>query len=308
MGGLLFQEEQMLKVLRTGEDRLHPHSVPRISPTALVTELAQRHNLRGPGFVVNSACASAAHALGQAYRSVQFGESDIVLSGGAEAPISRFTLTAFSLLGVMARKAGPPEQACKPFDRHRDGFVLGEGAGMLVLEEREHARGRGARIYGELCGFGQSLGAHHAVAVRPDGQDAADAMRAALADAQLPPDAIAYVNAHGTGTVDNDAAEARALRAVFGDAAQTLPVSSIKGLTGHTLGAAGALEAVATLLALAEGQLPANANCTERDEACAVGVIQGEPRLTRGRYALSNSFGFGNINVALAFGRYSDES
>lgn len=307
LGGLLFQEEQMWKVLRTGEDRIHPHSVPRISPTALITEVAQRRNLRGPGFVVSSACASAAHALGQAFRSIQHGEADVVLSGGAEAPISRFTLTAFSLLGVLARKPGTAGQACKPFDRNREGFVLGEGAGMLVLEELDHARARGARIYGEICGFGQSLGAHHAVAVRPDGEDAADAMRAALEDAQLPPDAIAYVNAHGTGTVDNDVAESRALHAVFGEGAATLPISSIKGVTGHTLGAAGALEAIATLLALKHGQLPPSANCETRDEACAIGVITGEPRSTRGRYALSNSFGFGNINVTLALGRCSDD-
>lgn len=308
LGGLMFQEEQMWKVLRSGQDRIHPHSVPRISPTALVTELALRFGLRGPGFVVSSACASAAHAIGQAFRSIQHGESDLIITGGAEAPLSHFTLTAFSLLGVLARKPGDPARAGRPFDVDRDGFVLGEGAGVLVLEELEHARRRGASIHGELCGFGQSLGAHHAVAVRPDGEDAADAMRAALEDARLPPQAIGYVNAHGTGTLDNDAVEARALHAVFGPAARTLAVSSIKGATGHSLGAAGGLEAIATILALAQGRLPPSANCHNPDPACEVDVVVGEARPAGIQYALSNSFGFGNINVALAFGRYSDDS
>lgn len=307
LGGLMFQEEQMWKVLRSGENRVHPHSVPRISPTALVTELAMRFQLRGPGFVVSSACASGAQALGHAFRSVRMGETDVMLAGGAEAPITKFTLTAFSLLNVLARKSEAPEQACKPFDQRRDGFVLGEGAGMLVLEEREHARARGARIYAELCGFGQTLGAHHAVAVRPDAEDAALAMQAALRDAEIDPEAIGYVNAHGTGTVDNDIAESRALQIVFGKLTTALPVSSIKPLTGHSLGAAGALEAVATVLTLSQRRIPPSANCSQRDALCNINVVQGESRATNTRFALSNSFGFGNINVALAFGRDNDE-
>lgn len=297
----------MWRILRSGENRLHPHSVPRISPTALVTELAQAHNLRGPGFVVSSACASGGHAIGQAYRSIASGEADLIVTGGAEAPLTRFTLTAFSLLGVLARGAQEPRRACKPFDRERDGFVLGEGAGVLVLESLERAQSRGARIYGEVCGFGQSLGAHHAVHVRPDGDDAAAAMQAALQDARIPADAVGYVNAHGTGTRENDTAEASALRAVFG-AGPGVAVSSIKPLMGHTLGAAGALEAIATMLSLFHGQIPPSANCEDQDPDCNLDVVRGSARPTRTRYAVSNSFGFGNINVALVLGRYSDGS
>lgn len=302
LGGLQFQEEQMWRVMQSRESRMHPHTVPRVSPTAMITDVAQALQLRGPGFVISSACASSAHALGQAMRTIAQGDADIVVAGGAETPLSPFSMTAFSLLGVLAKAADEPAAACRPFDEKRDGFVLGEGAGALVLEALPHAQARNARIYGILHGYGQSLGAYHAVHARPDGEDAAAAMLAALRDAGVSPEQIGYVNAHGTATRENDVAEARAMQLVFGAGAASVPISSIKPITGHTLGAAGVLEAIATVKALDEGLLPPNANLGARDPLCPLAVL-ATPTPTRARFAISNSFGFGNVNVALLFGK-----
>ena len=306
IGGILFQEEQMWRVLRAHESRIHPHTVPRVSTTAMITEVAQALSLRGPGFVISSACASSAHALGQALRTIQCGDADVIVAGGAEAPLTHFSMTAFSLLGVLAKSPGPPGAACKPFDERRDGFVLGEGAGALVLESLDHATARGARIYARLCGYGQSLGGYHAVHARPDGEDAAAAMRAALRDADVALGQIGYVNAHGTGTREGDVAEARAMHLVFGEDVQRVPISSIKPITGHTIGAAGVLEALACVKALESGLLPPNANLSSPDPTCALALV-AEPTAFEAkggaRVALSSSFGFGNVNVSLLFGR-----
>lgn len=306
LGGIQFQEEQMWRVLRAREDRIHPHTVPRVSTTAMVTEVAQALALRGPGFVISSACASSAHALGQALRTIQCGDADVMVAGGAEAPLTHFSMTAFSLLGVLAKLSGEPATACKPFDEQRDGFVLGEGAGALVLESLDHATARGARIYARLCGYGQSLGAFHPVHARPDGEDAAAAMVGALREAGMDPREIGYVNAHGTATRENDMAEARAMHLVFGDDVRRVPISSVKPITGHALGAAGVLEALATVKALETGLLPPNANLSSLDPSCALHVpTTATPfRSTGGwRAAVSNSFGFGNVNVSLLFAR-----
>jgi 3-oxoacyl-[acyl-carrier-protein] synthase II len=302
LGGIQFQEEQMWRVLRSADNRIHPHTVPRVSPTALITEIAQTFALRGPGFVVSSACASSAHAVGQAFRTIQNGDADVMLAGGSETPLSPFSMTAFALLGVLAKTGIDPTKACRPFDISRDGFVLGEGAGALVLESVDHARARGAHVYALLHGYGQTLGAYHAVHTRPDGEDAADAMLAALRDAGVSPQQVGYVNAHGTGTRENDLAEARAMRLVFGEGTTNVPVSSIKPIIGHSLGAAGVMEAVATVKALQEGVLPPNANLTGQDPQCALQVVETS-RPCDLRFALSNSFGFGNVNVALLFGK-----
>jgi 3-oxoacyl-[acyl-carrier-protein] synthase II len=306
VGGIQFQEEQMRRVLRACENRVHPHTVPRVSTTAMVTEVAQALSLRGPGFVISSACASSAHALGQAMRTIQSGDADVIVAGGSEAPLTRFSMTAFSLLGVLAKAEGAPGAACKPFDKRRDGFVLGEGAGALVLESAEHAKARGVRIRARLRGYGQSLGGHHPVHARPDGEDAAAAMLAALRDAGVSPGQIGYVNAHGTGTRENDLAEARAMRLVFGEEVRRVPVSSIKPITGHTLGAAGILEALACVQALESGLLPPNANLSSPDPECALAVVTAPTpfeAMGGSRLALSNSFGFGNVNVSLLFER-----
>lgn len=308
LGGIQFQEEQMWRVLRSREDRIHPHTTPRVASTAMLAEVAHGIGLRGPGYVINSACASSAHAIGQAMRAIRYGDADVMLAGGAEAPLTRFSLMAFSLLGVLSRADSGPGSACKPFDERRDGFVLGEGAGALVLEEAGHARKRGARVYARLSGYGQSLGAYHPVHARPDGSDAAASMVSAIRDAGRQPAQVGYVNAHGTATRENDLAEARAMQLVFGAAQEQPPISSIKPVTGHTLGAAGALEAVATVKALEVGMMPPNPNLGRPDPACAVHVLTtASPFSDRGgtRVALSNSFGFGNINVSLLFERNS---
>jgi 3-oxoacyl-[acyl-carrier-protein] synthase II len=306
LGGIQFQEEQMWRVLRAHESRIHPHTVPRVSATAMVTEVAQALSLRGPGFVISSACASSAHAVGQALRTIQCGDADVMVAGGAESPLTHFSMTAFSLLGVLAKLPGNPGAACKPFDEQRDGFVLGEGAGALVLESLDHATARGARIYARLCGYGQSLGGYHAVHARPDGEDAAAAMFGALRDGGMGTGEIGYVNAHGTATRENDIAEARAMRLVFGDEVRRVPISSVKPITGHTLGAAGVLEALATVKALDTGVVPPNANLSSLDPACVLHVptaVTPFPSTVGMRAALSNSFGFGNVNVSLLFAR-----
>jgi 3-oxoacyl-(acyl-carrier-protein) synthase len=302
MGGLLFHEEQMWKAIATGQMRLHPHSVPRISPAAVLTEVSLAHELRGPGYVVTSACASAAHAIGQGLRLVQSGAADVMVVGGTEAPLTPFTFAAFERLGVMARGPAGAVPVCRPFDRRRTGFVLGEGAAALVLEAEAHAHARGARAHAALLGYGQSLGAHHPVHARPDGIDAAAAMTAALAEGAVPPARLGYVNAHGTGTLENDAAEAAALQLTLGARAREVPVSSSKGVFGHTLGAAGALEAVVTCLALERQVLPPSAGCEELDPQCALRVLT-RPLEQPVETALSNSFGFGNVNVSLLFAR-----
>lgn len=304
LGGIQFQEEQMWRVLRSREDRIHPHTSQRVCATALLTEVALALGLHGPGYVVNSACASSAHAIGQAMRAIRNGEADVMLAGGAEAPLTHFSMMAFGLLGVLSHAAGPPAAACKPFDRERDGFVLGEGAAALVLESIEHAERRGARVYARLSGYGQSLGAYHPVHARPDGSDAAAAMRAALGDAGIEPARVSYVNAHGTATRENDSAESKAMTLVFGAPDGQPAISSTKPVTGHTLGAAGALEAVATVKALEAGIMPPNANLVALDPECAVrALVEPTPFPAGARVALSNSFGFGNINVSLVFER-----
>jgi 3-oxoacyl-[acyl-carrier-protein] synthase II len=304
LGGIQFQETQMWRVLRSREPRIHPHTAPRVCATAILTEIAQAMGLHGPGHVVNSACASSAHAIGQAMRAIRFGEADVMVAGGAEAPLSYFSLLAFGLLGVLSHAEGPPSAACKPFDRRRDGFVLGEGAAALVLEEADHARRRGAAVRARILGYGQSLGAYHPVHARPDGEDAAQAMRAALRDADRAPGQVGYVNAHGTATRENDLAEARAMRRVFGPTGEQPRISSIKPVTGHTLGAAGALEAVATVKALEAGVMPPNPNLVSQDPECALRVATEPTPFPSGtRLAMSSSFGFGNVNVSLIFER-----
>jgi 3-oxoacyl-[acyl-carrier-protein] synthase II len=302
MGGLFFHEEQMWKAISSGEMRVHPHSVPRVSPAAVLTEVSLAHGLRGPGYVVTSACASSAHAIGQGLRLIQAGAADVMIVGGTEAPLTPFTFAAFERLGVMARGPAGELPVCRPFDKQRTGFVLGEGAGALVLEAEPHAQARGARAHAALLGYGQSLGAYHPVHARPDGSDAAAAITAALADGELQPLQVGYVNAHGTGTLENDRAESAALALALGSYGREIPVSSSKGIFGHTLGAAGALEAIVSCLALAHQVLPPSAGFEQADGECPLHILT-RPHPARVEAALSNSFGFGNVNVSLLFAR-----
>lgn len=295
LGGQIAEEDGYMDLFARGRSRMHPFSIPRAMANAGASAIAMEFGLRGPSFTISTACSSANHALGQAAWLVRNGTADVALAGGSEAPFCRGHLKAWEALRVVS------PDTCRPFSRDRSGMVLGEGAGILVLEEWERARARGARIYAELAGFGMSADAFHLTQPSPEG--AALAIRAALEDAGLEPSEVGYVNAHGTATAANDPAEVKALRLAFGEHAARLAVSSTKSMHGHALGAAGALEAAATVLALHEGTLPPTANFTAADPECDLDVIPNSARELEVAAAISNSFAFGGLNAVLAFRR-----
>ncbi len=294
LGGQGTQEAAYASLFRDG-GRIHPLSIPRTMANAGASHISMEFGLTGPAYTVSTACSSSNHAIGLALRMVQHGEAEVALAGGGEAPFTAGMLKAWEAMRVIS------PDTCRPFSKDRNGMILGEGAAMLVLEPLEAARARGARIYAELAGCGMSSDAQHITQPSPKG--AAAAMRAALRDAGLAPEQVSYINAHGTGTQANDAAETRAIRAVFVTHAGRLAVSSTKSLHGHALGAAGALEAVATLLALREGVLPPTINFTEPDPECDLDVVPNQSRVAQVECALSNSFAFGGLNAVLAFRR-----
>ncbi|HKM90883.1 MAG TPA: beta-ketoacyl-[acyl-carrier-protein] synthase family protein [Candidatus Acidoferrales bacterium] len=293
LGGQTAEDAQFEVLYRQGRNRVHPLTIPRTMANAAASMLSMEFGLRGPAFTISTACSSSSHAIGLAAQMVRSGAAQLALAGGSEAPFSYGLLKAWEAMRVIS------PDTCRPFSRDRKGMILGEGAAMLVLEPYEAARARGARIHGELVGFGMSSDAHHIT--QPSAEGAALALSAALRDADLAPESIGYINAHGTGTPGNDSTETRAIRQVFGEHAKRLPVSSTKSLHGHTLGAAGALEAVASILALREGVLPPTANYTEPDPECDLDVVPNASRALRVEYALSNSFAFGGLNAVLAF-------
>jgi nodulation protein E len=285
------------RLFEAGNPRLHPLTVPRLMTSAPASLISMEHELRGPAFSVASACASANHAIAQALSLLRHGQADAMLAGGSEAPLSYGCLKAWEALRVMA------QDTCRPFSRDRRGMVMGEGSAMFVLEAEAHARRRGAAILAELAGAGMSADAGDIVL--PDPAGAARAMRLALADAGLPPEAIDYVNAHGTGTSANDPMETEAIHHVFGAHATRLAVSSSKSMLGHSLGASGALELIATVKALETGILPPTANFTEADPACDLDYVPNESRPGAVRAAISNSFAFGGLNAVLVVRRYA---
>lgn len=279
----------------TGDDRVHPFTLPRSMPSAVASQVSFDLGLRGPSYAVASACASAGHAIGQAFHAVANGLLDLAVTGGCDAPIVPGVIRAWEALGMLS------PDVCRPFSRDRSGTVLGEGAGILVLEAWNKATARGARIHGEVVGFGMSADAADLIA--PDVHGAVRAMQAALDDACEPPEAVGYANAHGTGTRLNDRAEAEALRRVFGPRLPDLPVSSVKAMLGHTIGACGGIDAVVTVLALRDRILPPTMNFREADPQCAIDCVPGRSRLTEADLALSNSFAFGGLNAVLALRR-----
>jgi nodulation protein E len=293
LGGQITEEEGYIDLFARGRARMHPFSIPRAMANAGASAIAMEMGSRGPALTISTACSSSNHALGQALTLVRHGAAEVALAGGSEAPFCRGHLKAWEAL-----RAVSPD-TCRPFSRDRSGLVLGEGGGILVLEELERARARGARIYAELAGAGMSADAFHLTQPSPEG--AAAAISAALADAELRPEEIGYVNAHGTATTANDPAETRALRIALGEHAARVAVSSTKSMHGHALGAAGALEAAATVLALAQGTLPPTANFTTPDPECDLDVIPNTARQAAVGAALSNSFAFGGLNAVLAF-------
>jgi len=301
LGGLLFHEEQMIAAFDRGANRINPMSVPRISPNAVASQIAIRHGLRGPNLAVSTACASGAHAIGEAFRKIQHGDADVCLAGGVEAPLTRFNFGAYCAMRVLSKNNGNPSGASRPFDLGRDGFVMGEGGAVLVLEERERAIGRGATVLAEVSGYASNSGAHHMVMPDPKGADAARVMSAALKDAGIT--RVDLISAHATSTKANDAAETTAIKEVFGQDAYGIPITATKSMIGHAIGAAGAIEAVACVKAIEQQFVPPTINLEQPDPACDLDYVPRHGRSHRIDAILSNSFGFGNCNVSLIFSK-----
>lgn len=299
MGGIQSWEAQFTQFLTKGPRRVSPLLVPMMIPDMACGQIAIAYGLRGPNYDITSACASAAHATGSAFRHIMHGDADVMVAGGGEAAISRFTIAGFCNMGALSKLNSEPEKASRPFDRSRDGFVMGEGAGIVVLEELEHARRRGAQIHCELVGYGATADAYHITAPDPDAMGATAVMREAIAEAGLTPDDIDYVNAHGTSTPLNDASEVKALYAVFGDHAKQLAVNSTKSMIGHGLGAAGSMEFVAMALQVKHQRVHATINYVTPDDGVDLDFVKDAARDCRIRAALSNSFGFGGHNACL---------
>src|SRR5256712_12228668 len=287
-----------------GPDRVSPFFIPMMIVNMASGMVSMRFGAKGPNSAVVTACATGNHAVGDAFRLIQRGDADVMIAGGAEAIIVPLTIAGFCSMKAMSTRNEEPEKASRPFDAARDGFVCGEGGGILVLESLEHARGRDARIYGEVVGYGMTGDARHLPAPDREGDGAARAMAAALADARLSPSDIGYINAHGTSTPYNDKFETVAIKRVFGEHARRLAVSSTKSMTGHLLGAAGGIEAIATVLALRDGVLPPTINYEKPDPDCDLDYVPNQARKQAVDVAMSNAFGFGGTNATLLFRRY----
>jgi 3-oxoacyl-[acyl-carrier-protein] synthase II len=285
--------------------RVSPFMIPMMIVDMAAGEIAMKYGPKGPNLATVSACASSAHAIGQAADTIRRGQADVMLAGGSEAGLIPVAIGAFNAMHALSRRNDAPEKASRPFDKERDGFVFSEGAGCLVLEDLDHALARGATIVGEVLGFGQTADAHHVTAPPPGAEGAVRAIRMAIEDAGISADDIGYVNAHGTSTQANDGAETSALKTVFGPRAKDVPISSTKSMTGHTLGAAGAIEAVICVLAMRDGVLPPTINQEIADPECDLDYVPNTSRRATVRYSLSNSMGFGGHNVALVIGRGS---
>jgi 3-oxoacyl-[acyl-carrier-protein] synthase II len=296
------------KVLHSkGPDRVSPFTVPQLMPNASAGQIAMALGLRGPNFCTTTACAASNHALGLAFQAIRLGEADAMVAGGSEAAFVDVALVAFAQMTALSTKFNDrPTEASRPFDSLRDGFVMGEGAGALILEEREHALARGATIHAEMIGFGQSADAFHITAPSEDGSGAALAMRRALRSAEVPAEEVGYINAHATSTPTGDVSEAKAIRLAFGDHADRLAVSATKSMIGHLFGAAGAVEGVATVLAIRDGILPPTMNLTHPDPACDLDLIPNQARKTQVEVAMSNGFGFGGHNAVVMFRRHHE--
>jgi 3-oxoacyl-[acyl-carrier-protein] synthase II len=304
LGGAAFAEEQYGIYLKEGIRRVRPTLALSVFGGAASCNIAIDLGVTGPTSANTDSCASAAIAIGEAARVIRAGEADLMLAGGVECPLTPLIFGAFDLIRAMSTRNGAPASACRPFDRARDGFVMGEAAAVLVLERLEHACGRGAQIYGEVLGYASTNDAYHMTAPLPSGHQAARAMRVALADAGLAPDRIDYINAHGSSTPLNDSTETRAIKTVFGDHAHRIPISGTKSMHGHALGATGAVEAVICMLSLRHDYLPPTINLDDPDPECDLDYVPHRGRTARTSHILSNSFGFGGINAALVFGRY----
>jgi 3-oxoacyl-[acyl-carrier-protein] synthase II len=305
IGGCETFQEQCRVLFSRGPGKVSPFFVPMMISNMGPGQITISLGFRGPSWTTVTACTSSSNAIGDAVRLIERGESELVIAGGSEAPVIEICLAGFCSMKAMSCRNEEPEKASRPFDAGRDGFVIAEGAGMLILEEEGAARRRGARIYAEIAGYGMSSDAFHIVAPDPTGSGAALSMRRALTDAGITPEQVDYINAHGTSTPPGDIAETTAVKTVFGQHAYKLAVSSTKSMTGHLLGAAGAVEAIACVLAIREQEIPPTINYEEPDPECDLDYVPNLKRSARLGYVLSNSFGFGGHNATLVFKRYS---
>ncbi len=299
IGGIYELEHTMHVAREKGIDRISPFFIPKMISNAMAGQAAIRYNLQGTSYVTVSACASGSHAIGSALRTIQWGEADIMMTGGSEAATSPLGLAGFCAMKALSTRNDEPERASRPFDKDRDGFVMGEGAACLILEEYEHAKARGAEIYAEVVGYGSTDDAHHITAPREDGDGSTRAIKLALDEAGINPEEVDYVNAHGTSTELNDKCETLALKNVFGDHAYKLQVSSTKSMVGHLLGASGALELAASALSVKRGQLHPTINYETPDPDCDLDYVPNEARECETKVVISNSLGFGGHNTCL---------
>jgi len=304
IGGLSSLEEQHRKGLEKGFDRLSPFFIIQMIINMAPGLISMRYGCKGPNWAPVSACATSAHAIGEAWKSIRLGETDAVIAGGSEAAITPLGMGGFSVMKALSNRNGDPSAASRPFDKDRDGFVMGEGAGIIVLEEMEAAKKRGANILAELVGYGANSDAHHVTQPAPEGEGAARCMRLALQSAGMNPEDVGYINAHGTSTPFNDANETKAIKAVFGAHARKVAVSSTKSMTGHMLGAAGGAEAVVAVQTLLRGVIPPTINYTTPDPDCDLDYVPNQAREQRVDAVMSNSFGFGGTNAVLVFKRF----
>ena len=308
LGGVQTIERTYRALIEKGPRRgISPYFVPEIIVNITPGHVSIRHKYAGPNLSHVSACATGAHSIGEAMRAIQRDDADVMVAGGGEATVTELGVGGFNAMHALSKRNAEPTRASRPWDKGRDGFVCAEGAGVLVIEELEHARRRGARIYAELRGYGLSSDAHHITAPPDDGAGAARCMRMALRDGRIDPAQVGYINAHGTSTTQGDIAETRAVQAVFGEHARRLAMSSTKSMTGHTLGAAGGIEAAITALALTRGVLPPTINYETPDPDCDLDYVPNQAREQRVDVAMSNSFGFGGTNAALIMSRYKGD-
>jgi len=306
MGGMGVVEEYSLVVREKGYRRITPFFIPMVIPNMAAGQVAIFFGAKGPNTAVCTACAAGNHAIGEAFRLIREGLAEVMICGGTESLITPLSVGGFAIMKALSTRNDEPQRASRPFDAKRDGFVIAEGCGILVLESLEHAKARGAKIYAEIVGYGLNADAYHMTAPHPEGEGAARCMEMALSDAGLKPQDVDYINAHGTSTPLNDAAETKAIKKVFGDHAHRLAISSTKSMTGHLLGGAGGLEAVFTVKTIHEGIIPPTINYEEPDPECDLDYVPNEARRTEVRVAMSNAFGFGGTNAVLVFKKFEE--
>ena len=304
IGGMVVYHDEHRKLLEKGPRRVSPFFIPMMIPDIVPGHLSMKYGFMGPNFSTVSACASASHGIGVGYMHIVYGDADAMIVGGSEAVMTEMSFAGFSNMKALSSRNDAPEKASRPFDKERDGFVIGEGAGILILEELEHARKRGANIYAELAGYGFTGDAHHITAPHPEGKGAVLAMKRALEVAGLNPEDVDYINAHGTSTPPNDRTETKAVKTLFKDHAHKLAMSSNKSMIGHLLGASGAVEGVAAVLSVSKGMMPPTMNYEVPDPDCDLDYVPNKAREANIQAALSNSFGFGGHNVCLCLKKF----